>query len=525
MAEMDVTSSSDEEEGTPECMFASRFSRAYFPATGTAITTMMAICQKMDKNLIPKGDGANDKQKNKSRKEKFEKLLESDPKLKSELLRYRRRTIKRWNKDRRAEAAANEGKVDDRPLTYPTVGRGASVIAGVFVELPKLAAKALLRYPDADEMVLRAQKVLDSAATGDEEDEAIIKEALAHRDARVAAWRNSGNGVTLRDGSGGVARAGVSAEAQTVYRAVVADWSGATGETASAALAAALEPLDHTPPEGDEEWDAIAETVSTVGRTYTGMQCYNRACTKKMLRPKQPPVWSYQPDSSHWRPRKPLLDGLDPSLPRGEYARSDLEQLSPKELYYLVGNLYNDGIYKLWYDKDACIEVLIESNMPAVDPRKRGATAFERANSKAFRNAIKAEVLARNAVKKSWEATRQRLEGPENARPADGQDEVARTVDASRSRLFRKKALLKYREKFAPGAGEDPPTREMPVLVGHFTAAPYMPHDVYDAAQDCAICLRLYEDTGKRVFCEHAWDVINELVAIRENGACGDRRT
>jgi len=514
---MEETPSEDDEE--VECEYPG-FDKAHgFPATGGAASTLLAICRKMRPAVVPQGDLPK---RAKSQLQKFKKLLDSDsgPQLKVELLRYRGRAIRRWNAKCRAEEKAAAGVVDDGPISYPEVGEGLNVIAGALAERKDLAAKARERFGEDLNMQELGQKLLKSTASEDRE---LIDKLLAHRKARVEARRKA-----LSSAGGRIGRYGplASTTSQTATRLVVVSWSDEIGKTADDTLKKALDLLEYMPPEGAEEWYAIAATVSAAGgRTYTGQQCYGRASKEKMLCPKVSAVWTYQPDSPHWTPRTPLLAGLEPSLPRGAAARPDLEQLSPDELYYLVGNLYNHDMNQLLGDKDACIEVLIESNMPAVDPRKHGATAFERANSKAFRNAMRGELLGRLAVAKSFEATRQRLEGPENARPANGQDEVSRTVAASRKRLFANKALLAYRSKYAPGPGEDPPKTEMSFLVGHFTEAPYAPHDVYDAAQDCAICLRLYEDTGNKVFCEHAWDVINELVAIRENGACRDRRT
>ena len=49
----------------------------------------------------------------------------------------------------------------------------------------------------------------------------------------------------------------------------------------------------------------------------------------------------------------------------GEAARRDLEKLEPKRLYSLAKMVYNHGLCEIRRDKDALIEALVESNMPA----------------------------------------------------------------------------------------------------------------------------------------------------------------
>ena len=48
----------------------------------------------------------------------------------------------------------------------------------------------------------------------------------------------------------------------------------------------------------------------------------------------------------------------------------------------------------------------------------------------------------------------------------------------------------------------------------------YVPHIIYDAAQDCTCCRGLYEDNGFATCLEHDHGVQLGCCAIRNNGAC-----
>ena len=507
----------EEEDEEEECIDPTRFRNKYkYTPNGSSKSNMLRILGKMTeakhKNIYASLTGSTSK-----KADALMKLLDTDKALERDILDHRRKDVKKWNAVCRAEEKAAQGIVDDGPVPYPQFGEGLQVLRGGLRERADLLAAARERFGEELDTQELGQKLLASEA---QEDRELIEKLLAHRNARVEAWRNSGKGMTLRDGSGGEARAAVSAEAQT-KKADGVSWSDEAGKKADTALVEVLEPLDVTPPRGDAKWDAIAETVSSVaGRSYTGEQCRGRASNEGYLRVKLPDAHIYDPSMRNWRPRamERLLRaaGLDSKVLCGKAAlkAEAFKGVPTRKLRDRLGDVYNIGTNDISGDRDKLIAALVEANMCALDPRDHGATRFEGASSARFRRALNVELLPRLNVLKSLEASEARLESP-----SDG-DDLVRTDAAVYGRLSQKNLMCLCFREFALEPHEAPSTRMAPLLNEYFFRPLYTPHVKYDAAQDCTCCHGLYEDNGFATCLEHAHDVQLGCCAIRNNGAC-----
>ena len=532
MAEAPATAPMEEETLPEECMDTRRFQDEHkFPATGTGKTTMLKILRKMPgkahKEILASLPIGTDSVKGTA----LMKLLDTNKALERAILDYRCEAVKTFNAECRAaeaeavdEAVAAKETIDDGPLPYPPTGRSAKVVKGVMRERDDLLDVARSRFGDDLEGETSLAHVLANKLMASEalEDKKLIEEIYAHRDARAKAHRE-----TLSSAGGRIGRDGrtLGSAAAPTLRAGAVSWTDNIGKNATAALAAALQPLDETsPPSDTAAWDASAATVSSAaGRTYTGMQCYARASKKNMLRTKVSALYVYAPKGKGWAPRKPSLEGLDAKVKRGEAARRDLEKLEPKRLYSLAKMVYNHGLCEIRRDKDALIEALVESNMPAVNPQKHGADGFESASSKRFRRAFEGDALRRSNVRRSLEAS-QRLLAPPSEERGRGGAAVATSVRATRARLDRKNVLTLCVEEFSLAPDQAPPTRAMPLLHRYFCEPAFEPRVGYDPVQHCTCCRRYYIDVGGKVCCEHDWISRGGLVSIRNNGACESRR-
>ena len=528
-APMEVETPPPEEE-EEECMHKEAFKKVRgFPASGDGTSTLLAICRKMRPALVPKADPHPRHRRTKSVLEKFDKLLGSDrgAELKVELFRYRRRAIKQWNKERRAEEKAVAGVVDDGPVPYPESGESVDILAGVFRERSDLAAEARGRFGDdlrgfTNLAQSLGQQLLASEAPEDIE---LIKKLYAHRDARYAAWRKTRSSADGRKGRDG--RTLGSAASQTRRKAANVNWSDEAGEKGTKALVDVLEPLDVTPPRGDAKWDAIAETVSTAaGRDYTAEQCYGRARNEGHLRAELPEAHIYDPSMRNWRPRtmQQLLRtaGLDSKVLCGKAAlkAGAFKHVPTYRLEDRLRDVYNLGTEGPRGDRDKLIAALVEAEMCAVDPRANGATRFERASSPRFRQAFAAEMLPRVNVLKSLRASEACLESSSEATRRDGWDDLSRTNAAIYGRLLKQNTTHLCFLKLGLASYEAPSTRMAPLLNEFFFRPLYVPHIIYDAAQDCTCCRGLYEDNGFATCLEHAHEVQLGCCAIRNNGAC-----
>ncbi len=513
-APMEVETPEEEEEEEEECEYPGFPAAHGFPVTGETTAALLAICLKANPAVVPKGDPPKH---TKSRREKFAKLLDSEDgaKLTAELLRYRRRAIRRWNAKCRAEAKVAAGVVDDGPLRYPEYGEGLNVVTGALRERQDLAAKARSRFGEELNAQELGQMLLKSNVP---EDKDLIKKLYEHRAARAAAYRE-----TLSGAGGRIGREGrtLGSAAAPNKRADAVSWSDAAGEKGTKALEEALEPLDVTPPRGDAKWDAIAVTVSTAsGRDYTGTQCYNRASGEGHLRAELPEAHIYDPSMRNWRPRamQQLLRaaGLDSKVLCGKAAlkAGAFKHVPTYRLEDRLRDVYNLGTEGPRGDRDKLIAALVEAEMCAVDPRANGATDFERASSARFRRVFKAEMLPRCAVLKSLEASEKRLESP-----SDG-DNLARTQGAVYGRLSQQNLTHLCFHKLDLEPHEAPPSHMASLLNEFFFRPLYVPHIIYDAAQDCTCCRGLYEDNGFATCLEHAHEVQLGCCAIRNNGAC-----
>ena len=512
-APMDEETLPPEEEEDETCMYSSRFDNAHgYSATGTTASTLLKICRKANPDVVPKGDPPR---RAKSQLAKFEKLLDSEDgaKLKAELLRYRRRAIKKWNKERRAEEKAAAGVVDDGPLSYPEFGSCLHVVAGALRERDDLAAEARSRFGEELYAQALGQRLLASDA---QEDKELIGKLVAHRNARSNAWRKKLSGGDGRKGRDGRTLGSAVAQTAALDASSRADWSGAPGKKGTEALEEALDPLDETPPLSDTAtWDTIAATVSVAaGRDYTGTQCYCRASGQGYLHAKLPDVQVYDPTMGNWAPRN--VSSLVAAVDREHFTREAIEALSTPELYERAADVYNLGLRPLHSsrDREALIKLLLEAGMCAVDPCKNGVPDFERATSARFRRALNVEMLPRCAVLASLEASEARLESP-----SDG-DNLVRTEAAVYGRLSQQNLMCLCIKEFGLASYETPPKYMAPLLNEYFFRPPYQPHVEYDAAQDCTCCHGLYEDNGFATCLEHAHDVRLGCCAIRNNGAC-----
>ncbi|CAH0377146.1 unnamed protein product [Pelagomonas calceolata] len=518
-APMEVeTPPEEEEEEEVECDYPGRFKNKHkYPATGEAKSTMLAILRKMKRDKHTRvyaslTGGITQKQN------ALMELLKSDKALERDILDHRRKAIKQWNKERRAEDKAAAGVVDAGPVPYREAGEGLDVVAGAMRERADLLAAARERFGEELKASVLAQKLLASEA---QEDRELIDKLLAHRKARYAAWRETLSGDRQLRNLGDGPRTAASAGPQ-VIRAAPVNWSDAAGDKGTKALEEALDPLDETPPLSDTAtWDAIAKTVSAAaGRDYTGKQCYCRASGEGYLHAKLPDAHIYDPSMKNWRPRamEHLLRaaGLDESIPCGKAAleADAFKEVSTKKLYERLGDAYNLGAHAIRGDRDKLIDALVEADMCALDPCENGATSFKRASSVWFQRALNSEMLPRRKVLASLEASEARLESP-----SDG-DDLVRTDAAVYGRLSQKNLMCLCFREFALEPHEAPSTRMAPLLNEYFFRPPYEPHVKYDAAQDCTCCLGLYEDNGFATCLEHAHDVQLGCCAIRNNGAC-----
>ena len=123
-----------------------------------------------------------------------------------------------------------------------------------------------------------------------------------------------------------------------------------------------------------------ARAAGAVADAGKGRLCATKAShsnlVRKLVDPSQLKVIKYVAGAE---PRKPRLRGLDPNVPRGEAARAALGSLSIVELKYLAGYVYNLTIPK---DSDQLVKLLVDSGMPAVDPRAHGSTAGQEKRAK-----------------------------------------------------------------------------------------------------------------------------------------------
>jgi uncharacterized protein YdhG (YjbR/CyaY superfamily) len=522
-APMDEETLPPEEEEDETCMYSSRFDNAHgYSATGTTASTLLKICRKANPDVVPKGDPPR---RAKSQLAKFEKLLDSEDgaKLKAELLRYRRRAIKKWNKERRAEEKAAAGVVDDGPLSYPETGESTKVLEGALGERDDLLAAARERFGEDLNPRQLAQKLSKSNASEDRE---LVEKLIVHRNARAKAYRESLSSAGGRTGRGGRALGSSTAAPKKATRA---SWIDAAGKNAATALAAALKPLDYTPPEGAEEWETIAKTVSSAAaRVYTGKQCYYRASDAGLLKSAHPQfkvgdVHIYAPQVLTARNMSSLVAAVD----RKHFTREAIEALSTPELYERASDVYNLGIRPLREKRKDLIQLLLDANHCAVDPRKYGVSAFERANTPQFRRELRSQIIARSNVQRSFVANEARLGPPSAALPQSGADAIALNVGASRTRLAARKYTAWSKNAFGLEPGEEPPNSAHSDLRRYFLEEIWEEPEpgVFDPKRQCACCHRLYIDTGGKVWIEHFHGDDEEGLAVaRDNGGCRDPR-
>ena len=279
----------------------------------------------------------------------------------------------------------------------------------------------------------------------------------------------------------------------------------------TAKLKAAVENAPATPRTG-VEWDRVGTAVGVKGDL-----CRVQASTIGLVRrlvvdPSQLKVIEHVAGA---KPRKPRLLGLDPNVPRGEAARAALGALSRSELYYLAGYVYNLGIPT---NPGELVTLLVESEMPAVDPWENGSTCKYR-NTKAFQTAFKS---MRQKAQGAARTRNARLD----SRQGDpwSQNGAAVLGDSDRARYERMYRNFCVQFAVLRGAGPHqwPRRVDMPFIVQFVKFPPFKDtNGAFDFEQHCYVCARFARDQGGYTFVEHDKEVsAQNLVSSRLTNCC-----